>query len=53
MFDFKKWIMVIEVLLYEYLVLYYDFIDELVVEEKFDWSFNDVDLLVDIWKIMM
>ena len=27
--------------------------DEPVAEEKFDWSFNDADLPVDTWKIMM
>jgi len=36
-----------------YLSLYHDPSDEPVAEEKFDWSFNDADLPVDTWKIMM
>jgi len=36
-----------------YLSLYHDPTDEPVAEEKFDWSFNDADLPVDTWKIMM
>ena len=37
----------------EYLAPYHDPSDEPVAEEKFDWSFNDADLPVDTWKIMM
>ncbi|GAB7348964.1 hypothetical protein MBLNU459_g7949t1 [Dothideomycetes sp. NU459] len=36
-----------------YLSPYHDPTDEPVAEEKFDWSFNDADLPVDTWKIMM
>jgi len=38
---------------HEYLAPYHDPSDEPVAEEKFDWSFNDADLPVDTWKIMM
>lgn len=37
----------------EYLAPYHDPSDEPVAEEKFDWSFNDADLPVDQWKVMM
>lgn len=40
-------------LAHEYLSPYHDPSDEPVAEEKFDWSFNDADLPVDTWKIMM
>ena len=40
-------------LAHEYLAPYHDPTDEPVAEEKFDWSFNDADLPVDTWKIMM
>ncbi len=40
-------------LAHEYLAPYHDPSDEPVAEEKFDWSFNDADLPVDTWKIMM
>ena len=36
-----------------YLSPYHDPTDEPEAEEKFDWSFNDADLPVDTWKIMM
>jgi len=42
-----------EALAHEYLSPYHDPTDEPVAEEKFDWSFNDADLPVDTWKIMM
>jgi p38 MAP kinase len=32
---------------------YHDPTDEPAADEKFDWSFNDADLPVDTWKIMM
>ena len=38
---------------HEYLAPYHDPTDEPVADEKFDWSFNDADLPVDTWKIMM
>ena len=40
-------------LAHEYLAPYHDPSDEPVADEKFDWSFNDADLPVDNWKIMM
>jgi len=42
-----------DALSHEYLSPYHDPTDEPVAEEKFDWSFNDADLPVDTWKIMM
>ncbi|GAB1316731.1 MAPK protein hog1 [Madurella fahalii] len=52
-FDPKKRITATEALAHEYLAPYHDPTDEPVAEEKFDWSFNDADLPVDSWKIMM
>jgi len=52
-FDPKKRITATEALAHEYLAPYHDPTDEPVSEEKFDWSFNDADLPVDTWKIMM
>jgi p38 MAP kinase len=52
-FDPKKRITATEALSHEYLAPYHDPTDEPVAEEKFDWSFNDADLPVDTWKIMM
>jgi p38 MAP kinase len=42
-----------EGLAHPYLAPYHDPADEPVAAEKFDWSFNDADLPVDTWKIMM
>jgi p38 MAP kinase len=42
-----------EGLAHPYLSPYHDPADEPVAGEKFDWSFNDADLPVDTWKIMM
>ena len=42
-----------DALAHEYLSQYHDPTDEPEAEEKFDWSFNDADLPVDTWKIMM
>jgi p38 MAP kinase len=42
-----------EGLAHPYLGPYHDPADEPVAAEKFDWSFNDADLPVDTWKIMM
>ena len=42
-----------EALAHPYLAPYHDPTDEPRAEEKFDWSFNDADLPVDTWKIMM
>jgi serine/threonine protein kinase len=52
-FDPKKRFTASEALAHEYLSPYHDPTDEPVAEEKFDWSFNDADLPVDTWKIMM
>lgn len=52
-FDPKKRITAAEALSHDYLAPYHDPTDEPVAEEKFDWSFNDADLPVDTWKIMM
>ena len=52
-FDPKKRIRAGDALAHPYLSPYHDPTDEPVAEEKFDWSFNDADLPVDTWKIMM
>lgn len=52
-FDPKQRITAAEGLAHEYLAPYHDPTDEPVANEKFDWSFNDADLPVDTWKIMM
>ena len=52
-FDPKKRITATEALAHEYLAPYHDPSDEPMAKEKFDWSFNDADLPVDTWKIMM
>lgn len=53
MFDPKKRVRAEQALAHPYLAPYHDPTDEPVAEEKFDWSFNDADLPVDTWKIMM
>ncbi|KAF7713169.1 Mitogen-activated protein kinase Tmk3-like protein [Penicillium ucsense] len=52
-FDPRKRIRADEALAHPYLAPYHDPTDEPVAQEKFDWSFNDADLPVDTWKIMM
>lgn len=52
-FDPKKRIKAGDALANEYLAPYHDPSDEPVADDKFDWSFNDADLPVDTWKIMM
>ncbi len=52
-FDPKTRMTATEALGHEYLAPYHDPTDEPVADEKFDWSFNDADLPVDTWKIMM
>lgn len=52
-FDPRKRIKAADALAHEYLSPYHDPTDEPIAEEKFDWSFNDADLPVDTWKIMM
>ena len=52
-FDPRKRITATESLAHEYVSPYHDPTDEPEAAEKFDWSFNDADLPVDTWKIMM
>lgn len=52
-FDPRTRIKAPEALAHEYLAPYHDPSDEPEAAAKFDWSFNDVDLPVDTWKIMM
>ncbi len=52
-FDPKKRITAAEGLAHPYLAPYHDPTDEPVAEEKFDWSFNEADLPVDTWRVMM
>jgi p38 MAP kinase len=52
-FDPRKRIDAVESLAHEYVAPYHDPTDEPAAAEKFDWSFNDADLPVDTWKIMM
>lgn len=52
-FDPKKRITAAQALEHPYLAPYHDSEDEPVAEERFDWSFNDADLPVETWKIMM
>lgn len=52
-FDPKKRIDATQSLAHEYVAPYHDPTDEPVATEKFDWSFNDADLPVDTWKVMM
>ena len=52
-FDPRKRINATESLGHEYVAPYHDPTDEPEASEKFDWSFNDADLPVDTWKVMM
>lgn len=52
-FNPKQRIKATDALAHEYLAPYHDPTDEPVAQEKFDWSFNDAELPVDTWKIMM
>jgi p38 MAP kinase len=52
-FDPRKRIDAAESLAHAYVSPYHDPTDEPVAAEKFDWSFNDADLPVDTWKVMM
>lgn len=52
-FDPRKRINATESLAHEYVSPYHDPSDEPEAGEKFDWSFNDADLPVDTWKVMM
>lgn len=52
-FDPRKRIDAADSLAHEYVAPYHDPTDEPVAAEQFDWSFNDADLPVDTWKVMM
>ena len=52
-FDPRKRVTAADGLAHEYLAPYHDPSDEPVAAEVFDWSFNDADLPVDTWKVMM
>jgi p38 MAP kinase len=52
-FDPRTRISATEALSHEYLAPYHDPTDEPAAQEVFDWSFNDADLPVDTWKVMM
>lgn len=52
-FDPRKRINATEALAEPYVAPYHDPTDEPEALEKFDWSFNDADLPVDTWKVMM
>lgn len=52
-FDPRKRITATEALAHEYVAPYHDPSDEPEAKEQFDWSFNDADLPVDTWKVMM
>lgn len=52
-FDPRKRINAEEALAHPYLAPYHDPTDEPVAPEKFDWSFNEADLPIDTWKVMM
>ncbi|CCO36418.1 p38 MAP kinase [Rhizoctonia solani AG-1 IB] len=52
-FDPRKRITAAEALSHEYVAPYHDPTDEPIASEPFDWSFNDADLPVDTWKVMM
>lgn len=52
-FDPKKRLDATNGLAHEYVSPYHDPSDEPIAAEPFDWSFNDADLPVDTWKVMM
>ena len=52
-FDPRKRITATDSLAHEYVAPYHDPTDEPEAAEKFDWSFNDAELPVDTWKVMM
>lgn len=52
-FDPRTRITAAEALAHPFLEPYHDPTDEPSAEEEFDWSFNDADLPVDSWKVMM
>ncbi|KAJ2740730.1 MAPK protein hog1 [Coemansia sp. BCRC 34301] len=52
-FDPRKRITASEALAHPYLETYHDEADEPEAASKFDWSFNDANLPVEEWKVMM
>ena len=52
-FNPKMRVKATDALAHEYFSPYHDPDNEPVAEEEFDWSFNDADLPVDTWKIML
>ncbi|EFE42850.1 hypothetical protein TRV_02392 [Trichophyton verrucosum HKI 0517] len=52
-FDPRARTSAVQALAHEYLAPYHDPTDEPEAGERFDWSFNDAELPVDSWKIMM
>lgn len=52
-FDPRRRISAAAGLAHEYLAPHHDSSDEPVAAEVFDWSFNDEDLPVDRWKVMI
>lgn len=52
-FDPRQRITAEEALSHPYLAPYHDPTDEPSAPEKFDWSFNEADLPIDTWKVMM
>lgn len=52
-FDPRKRINATEALADPYVAPYHDPTDEPISKEVFDWSFNDAELPVDTWKVMM
>ncbi|KAJ2352530.1 MAPK protein hog1 [Coemansia sp. RSA 2611] len=52
-FDPRKRITAAEALAHPYLETYHDEADEPEAASKFDWTFNDADLPVEEWKVMM
>ena len=52
-FDPRKRINATQSLDHEYVSPYHDPSDEPEAAEQFDWSFNDAELPVDTWKVMM
>ncbi|TIA88155.1 hypothetical protein E3P81_03641 [Wallemia ichthyophaga] len=52
-FDPRTRITASQALAHPYLAPYHDPNDEPVAAEQFDWSFNDADLPIDTWKVMM
>ncbi|SCU86263.1 LANO_0C07316g1_1 [Lachancea nothofagi CBS 11611] len=52
-FDPNKRITAADALTHPYLAPYHDPTDEPAADAKFDWHFNDADLPVDTWRVMM